>query len=188
MADEFSKQGVISGERYDQAVKNLESSVLSDLANAYTAEVGDRNFATDPVYDNLFGMSIRKNYDPDIVRNQIRVNSIYYALARARKPTGRLNMNDIDNAKDAMTLYDFNVSTDKVKTSLIGIREELMRFIDGQKAAFNSDLVSGDPKLLLNYSSTSFSPTASSGGEVINPYPTNNDDSGFDESMGGTIN
>ena len=188
VADEFSKQGVISGERYDQAVKNLESSVLSDLANAYTAEVGDRNFATDPVYDNLFGMSIRKNYDPDIVRNQIRVNSIYYALARARKPTGRLNMNAIDNAKDSMTLYDFNVSTDKVKTSLIGIREELMRFIDGQKAAFNSDLVSGDPKLLLNYSSTSFSPTASSGGEVINPYPTNNDDSGFDESMGGTIN
>ena len=186
VADEFAKQGIISSERYDAAVNNLESSVLSDLANAYTAEVGDRNFTSDPVYDNLFGMSIRKNYDPDIVRNQIRVNAIYYAIARARKPTGRLNMNDIDNAKDALTLYDFNISTDKVKTSLIGIKEELNRFVAGQKLAFDSDLINGDPKLLLPYNTgTSFAPTSQGSGVVIDPYK-DQDNSGFDMNMGAT--
>ena len=183
VADEFAKQGVISSEKYESAVNNLESSVLSDLANSWQGEMGNRNFTQDEVYDQLFGTGVRKNYDPDLVRNVIRINSIYYAIARARKPTGRLNMNDIDNAKESLTLYSFDVSTDKVKTSLVGIREELSRFVEGQKLAFNSDFVAGDPKLLINYNTrSSFAPTVTAQGGII---PVGENDSGFDETMGG---
>ena len=51
------------------------------------------------------------------------------------------------------------------------------------KLAFNSDFVAGDPKLLINYNTrSSFAPTVTAQGGII---PVGENDSGFDETMGG---
>ena len=52
------------------------------------------------------------------------MNSIYYTLARARKDTGRLNVNDIENAKESINIFGLEGS-DAIKASLNIIYEEI---------------------------------------------------------------
>ena len=42
--------------------------------------------------------------DEDLFKNAVKINSLIYAVARARKPTGRLNVDDIKKASEAINL------------------------------------------------------------------------------------
>ena len=64
-------------------------------------------------------------YDPTYAQNQVREHQLIYGLARALKPTGRLNVDDIKNSKKQINLTGFN-SAAKVRAKLRAIDERLL--------------------------------------------------------------
>ena len=75
---------------------------------------GDRGYST---YRSL-------GYNEDFARLKVQENLIIYALARALKPTGRLNVDDIKRASDLVNLQGF-ISPEYVRGQL----KEILRFI-----------------------------------------------------------
>lgn len=75
---------------------------------------GDRGYAT---YRSI-------GYSEDFARLKVQENLIIYALARALKPTGRLNVDDIKRASDLVNLQGFT-SPEYVRGQL----KEILRFI-----------------------------------------------------------
>jgi len=75
---------------------------------------GDRGYST---YRSL-------GYSEDFARLKVQENLIIYALARALKPTGRLNVDDIKRASDLVNLQGFT-SPEYVRGQL----KEILRFI-----------------------------------------------------------
>ena len=63
-------------------------------------------------------------YDEEYARNKVRENLIIYALARALKPTGRLNVDDIKRASDLVNLQGVR-SPQYVRAQL----KEILKFI-----------------------------------------------------------
>ena len=163
VADTFVQAGVIDQDSYEAAKNKIESSVFNDLAGSYQAAYPGRNavdFYADlesdehQIYQKFF-VEPRKNYDPALAANEIKLNAIYYAVARARKPTGRLNVDDVNNAKASLQLYNLDTSSDTVITSLQAVENELQGFVNAQrqiytKAGYNEDF-------LYNYNPSRFS-------------------------------
>ena len=186
IADWLSQTGVIDAEAYNKATQRLENSIISDLGNAYAndeATKGRIDYATnDPVYTKYFNSDslIREGYDKDIVQNIVRVNSIYYALARARKPSGRLNVQDIEDAKNALNLYDFSVPISRVVASLDIVEEELGNMYKQEMAKFK--YLEGDNSLLGTAPVSFMEAQKTETEEVISPYGDETD-TGFSESI-----
>ena len=44
-------------------------------------------------------------FDTELSANEVRANSIIYAIARARKSSGRLNLDDIERAAKDLDIY-----------------------------------------------------------------------------------
>ena len=163
VADTFVEAGVIDEESYEAAKNKIDQSVFNDLANTYQQAYPDRN-ATDfyadkesdenKIYQEFF-IKPRENYDQTLAANTIKLNSIYYAIARARKPTGRLNVDDVNNAKESLKLYDINTSSDTVITSLSAIENELQGFVNAQKQIYEK--AGYEKGFLYNYNPTRFS-------------------------------
>ena len=59
----------------------------------------------DSIFPSLYTAPNSDGYDPDLPRNEVRVQSLIYALARARKSSGRLNKDDIERASLTLNLY-----------------------------------------------------------------------------------
>ena len=53
-------------------------------------------------------------YDTSYAENKVRENFIIYGLARANKPTGRLNVDDIKRASDAVSIYGAKAPRDVI--------------------------------------------------------------------------
>ena len=66
------------------------------------------------------------NFKPELADNRARINAIVYALARARKSTGRLNMDDIERAYRDVKITG-PIDSDTVITKLTTIKNELLR-------------------------------------------------------------
>ena len=165
VADGLLGAGVIDQDAYEAAKNKIDQSVFNDLANSYQANNPGRN-ATDffqdkesvegLIYNELF-IKPRENYDADIAANEIKLNSIYYAIARARKRTGRLNVDDIKAARSSLQLYtlDFtSASSDQIISALNTVELELRGFVDAQTdtykdAGYNEDF-------LFNYETNGF--------------------------------
>lgn len=64
-------------------------------------------------------------YDKTYAQNKVRENIIIYALARAQKPTGRLNVDDVKRASDSVNISGFQ-SDERVQAQL----EEVLKFIN----------------------------------------------------------
>ena len=131
------------------------------------------------IYNEFFNpATVRSNFDPDIAANEIKLNSIYYAIARSRKRTGRLNVDDIRAARDSLTLYtlDFTkASSDQIIAALDTVEMELQGFVDAQTNAYRKANYNED--FLFNYEPTKFSvtvqlPTQGTGNpvETLDPY------------------
>ena len=69
----------------------------------------------------IFG---RIGYDKKLPENEARAQAIIYALARARKSTGRLNLDDIERAAQSINIYgaDAKGVIEKLKV----VREDLI--------------------------------------------------------------
>ncbi|MDB9844630.1 hypothetical protein OAC44_00805 [bacterium] len=66
----------------------------------------------------------RLQFDTKIPENEARAQAIIYALARARKSSGRLNLDDIERAAETLNIY--NDSSQAILTKLKVVEEELI--------------------------------------------------------------
>ena len=91
-----------------------------------------------PVFENATEqdkiMTRLKWFDKDLPLNQARANAIIYAIARARKSSGRLNLDDIERAAQDLNLYGFT-SAASVITKLEFLENDLRM---ARNAAYNS--------------------------------------------------
>ena len=182
VADVLVANQLIDQDAYEAAKSKIETSVFNDLASQYSTANPQRSgvdFYSDleseeaKIYQEFF-VKPRQNYDPALAANEIKLNSIYYALARARKPTGRLNVDDIKNAKQSLQLYNLDTSSDTVITALQSIEYELRGFVDAQRNIYEAN--NFNEEFLFNYKPERFHVTvdleATAPGEVdaLDPY------------------
>ena len=182
VADVLVANELIDQDAYEAAKSKIETSVFNDLASQYGAANPQRSgvdFYSDlesdeaKIYQEFF-VKPRQNYDPALAANEIKLNSIYYALARARKPTGRLNVDDIKNAKQSLQLYNLDTSSDTVITALQSIEYELRGFVEAQRKIYDAN--NFNEEFLFNYKPERFHVTvdleATAPGDVdaLDPY------------------
>ena len=182
VADVLVANQLIDQDAYEAAKSKIETSVFNDLASQYSTANPQRSgvdFYSDleseeaKIYQEFF-VKPRQNYDPALAANEIKLNSIYYALARARKPTGRLNVDDIKNAKQSLQLYNLDTSSDTVITALQSIEYELRGFVDAQRNIYEAN--NFNEEFLFNYKPERFHVTvdleATAPGDVdaLDPY------------------
>jgi len=182
VADVLVANELIDQDAYEAAKSKIETSVLNDLASQYGTANPQRSgvdFYSDLespeslIYQKFF-VQPRQNYDPAIAANEIKLNSIYYALARARKPTGRLNVDDVNNAKASLQLYNLDTSSDTVITALQSIEYELRGFVEAQRKIYDAN--NFNEEFLFNYKPERFHVTvdleANTPGDVdaLDPY------------------
>tara|TARA_Y100000310_G_scaffold95237_1_gene93075 strand:- start:84 stop:1919 length:1836 start_codon:yes stop_codon:yes gene_type:complete len=92
-----------------------QAQQIQDLLNADSL----RN--NEELQKKIFG-----NFRPELADNRARINAIVYALARARKSTGRLNMDDIQRAYQDIKITGV-IDSATVAVKLTTIKNELLR-------------------------------------------------------------
>lgn len=103
---------------------------LVDLGVDVPGVVSD--VATDVASDIQSGgaeESVASFFDPSLPQNEVFENSLAYALARARKGTGRLNLQDVANARQDVAVTGLS-SVDEVLARLDAVDQE---FSEAQK-------------------------------------------------------
>ena len=85
---------------------------------------------TDPRSAEFFG-----DFDPALAENRTRANAIAYAVARARKTSGRLNLDDIRTARESLQITGFRDARTAI-TELYTIRDELSDANDDMKRLY----------------------------------------------------
>ncbi len=68
-------------------------------------------------------------FDTELSANEVRANSIIYAIARARKSSGRLNLDDIERAAQDLNIYgdssvDVLTKVGVLRSQLLGSRAD----------------------------------------------------------------
>ena len=131
-------------------------------------------------YDDILG------YDSVYARNKVRENYLVYAIARALKPSGRLNVNDVEAARDILTVTSPFQSSAEVVTKITTIRDLLntsaqnlvkSTFIDGRS------VLDINPALKEDYDKR-YGPLIVAGQEPV----VNQNQSSGDNSIGGQDN
>jgi DNA-binding transcriptional regulator YhcF (GntR family) len=87
-----------------------------------SGEFVDVNAFFDP--DNPASQQFWGEFKPELAENRVRINAIAYALARARKASGRLNLDDIRRAYESLKITGF-IDSKTVIAGLVTVREEL---------------------------------------------------------------
>ena len=103
--------------------------------------------------DPLF-LQTRFNYNPEYARNVVREKIIAYALARALKSSGRLNVDDLEQAREATQLYGFLPSADvitRLNVILDSIRNAQLNTVASLKFGSNIDLAQINPDIAKDY-------------------------------------
>ena len=136
--DAMKAKGIIDQKSYDKQVNRIENSVISHLKENYVKYTDDKNaenFTTTAGEGTDEYDIYRAFFNPSIPKNEVKLNSIYYALARSRKDSGRLNKDDIDNAKESLSLYNLSGS-DAIRASLQVVYEEIESKLKSDLLAF----------------------------------------------------
>jgi len=132
------ERGIITQEEYDglqqanNAFEQLGVVGRAQMAAEYSKTNGKNKYG-----QNLFENDEQKQaiynklgfFDTELSANEVRANSIIYAIARARKSSGRLNLDDIERAAQDLNIYgDSSVDVvEKIrvlKQQLLGSRND----------------------------------------------------------------
>ena len=105
------------GEIFDSAVRDF--SMMGGETPADTDAIKALFDPSDPRSAQFFG-----DFDPALAENRTRVNAIAYAVARSRKSSGRLNLDDIKKAYESLKVTGFTDARTAI-TQLFTIRDEL---------------------------------------------------------------
>jgi len=119
--------GFILQKRAQQGVESLTEDEAKLLASQDVMKkfLDGKAFVGKDEQGNLQIMPLEESYvDEALFQNAIKVNALIYAVARARKPTGRLNVDDIKNASNDINIWGMGERT--LKASLRAIRDELV--------------------------------------------------------------
>ena len=105
--------------------KGVVDNILKKVPGVSDFEPVTRRVSIDDFFgDRGYGTYRSLGYSEDFARLKVQENLIIYALARALKPTGRLNVDDIKRASDLVNLQGFT-SPEYVRGQL----KEILRFI-----------------------------------------------------------
>ena len=118
--------------------------VQGGLEKATGLPLKDKTITKKTKLSDLFNQQFYEltlGYDPVFARNKVRENYLVYAIARALKPSGRLNVNDVEAAREILTVTSpFSSSAEVV--AKIGTIKDLLNtsaqnlvkstFIDGK--------------------------------------------------------
>jgi len=85
---------------------------------------------TNKAYDEFWG-----DFDPALAENRTRAAAIAYAVARARKTTGRLNLDDVKSARESLHITGFKDARTAMQ-ELYTIRDELSTANDDMKMLY----------------------------------------------------
>ena len=87
-----------------------------------SGEFADVNALFDP--NSQLSQQFWGDFKPQLAENRVRINAIAYAVARARKSSGRLNLDDIKRAYESLKVTGL-IDSKTVVSALMTIREEL---------------------------------------------------------------
>ena len=136
--------GTIGQEEVDAL--NAANNAFSQLAAAGYGQmkadsIGGVNYFLESRFEGTDGRSAEEEkqvifnklrfFDVDLPANQVRANSIIYAIARARKSSGRLNLDDIERAAKDLNIYgdssvDVIAKIDVLRTQLVRSRTDAL--------------------------------------------------------------
>ena len=128
----MDQSGAITNEQREnfKMINNLLSSIEADglglIDRARNEDLG-LHFEGDTEAErqaNKTAIFNRLQFDKKIPENEARAQAIIYALARARKSSGRLNLDDIERAAETLNIY--NDSSQAILTKLKVVEEELI--------------------------------------------------------------
>jgi hypothetical protein len=122
MTDLFAAEDQLA--LFQETIKDVKNSFADGLIE--TAE-GSGVFTdvnaifdpNDPASQQFWG-----EFKPELAENRVRVNGIAYALARARKDSGRLNLDDIARAYESLKITGL-IDSKSIISALATVREEL---------------------------------------------------------------
>jgi len=123
MADLFAAEDQIA--LFQETVKDVKNSFADGLIETAedSGEFTDINALFDknnPASQQFWG----DDFKPELAENRVRINAIAYALARARKDSGRLNLDDIARAYESLKVTGL-IDAKSIISALATVREEL---------------------------------------------------------------
>ena len=132
------ERGIITQEEYDGLIQaNNAFEQLGVVGRAQMAaeynKTGGKNKFGQPLFENEEQKQMIYNklgfFDTELSANEVRANSIIYAIARARKSSGRLNLDDIERAAKDLDIYgdssvDVLTKINVLKNQLVGSRND----------------------------------------------------------------
>ena len=151
LQDPNTQEDIANGLISENDLKALQSAntVFGQLAAQGYAQMkiearGGNNLFGEPLFEgtgdrtaeeekNLIFKKLRL-FDTDLPANQVRANAIIYAIARARKSSGRLNLDDIERAAKDLNIYgdssaDVIAKIGVLRTQLIRSRNDNLGMI-----------------------------------------------------------
>ena len=99
----------------------MEGQIAAEI-NGGKNKFGEELFENDAQKDAIF--TKLGWFDRELPANEVRANSIIYAIARARKSSGRLNLDDIERAAKDLNIY--GDSSVDVMTKIQELRRQLL--------------------------------------------------------------
>ncbi len=125
-------------------VNDYDKYIAAKAAGEKFVVLGDGDSV--PVSD-LDGVFTKDFYDPELEKNEVRAQSLIYALARSRKASGRLNKDDIERASLTLNLY--GKSDYGIDASLEVVQGELQTYLENEvsklkQGYFNANNTRGD--------------------------------------------
>ena len=123
MTDLFAAEDQLS--LFQETIKDVKNSFKDGLIETAegSGEFTDVNALFDPnnpASQQFWG----DEFKPQLAENRVRINGIAYALARARKDSGRLNLDDIARAYESLKVTGL-IDSKSIISALATVREEL---------------------------------------------------------------
>jgi hypothetical protein len=132
------ERGIITQEEYEGLIQaNNAFEQLGVVGRAQMAAEYNKSGGKDKYGQDLFESDEQKQmiynklgfFDTELPANEVRANSIIYAIARARKSSGRLNLDDIERAAKDLNIYgdssvDVLTKIKILKDQLVGSRTD----------------------------------------------------------------
>jgi hypothetical protein len=132
------ERGIITQEEYDglkqanNAFEQLGVVGRAQMAAEYSKTGGKNKYGQDLFENDEQKQAIFNKlgfFDTELSANEVRANSIIYAIARARKSSGRLNLDDIERAAQDLNIYgdssvDVVTKIRVLKQQLLGSRND----------------------------------------------------------------
>ena len=111
---------------------SLFQETIRDVSNSFsdgkieTAEGSGQFIDVNSIFDpnDPASQQFWGEFKPELAENRVRINAIAYALARARKDSGRLNLDDIARAYESLKVTGL-IDSRTVISALATVREEL---------------------------------------------------------------